>query len=282
VSAPACFINDRLIPLSEASVPVTDLGLQRGYGIFDFLRVTDHVPLFWDDHLDRFFHSAEMMRLPVGKTKEALKTVIREMIRVNDLPHSGIKILLTGGASPDGYSLVQPNLVIIQQSITPPPETIFLPGYTLATYAHQRQLPEVKTTDYLIAIRLQPWLKEKGADDILYHQNGMVSECPRSNFFIVTQNNTLVTPAKNILRGITRKQLIGIADEINIAVEERDISMNDIREAKEAFITSSTRRLLPVIQVDEIMFNAFSEDSVTAKLYNAFCQWELSAIRRYQ
>ncbi len=281
MNSPTCYCNGELIPYSASSVPLNDLGLQRGYGIFDFLRITENVPLFWEDHLDRFYHSAAEMLLPMLQTRDQLKSIIKELIRINQLPFSGIKIVLTGGASPDGYTIGSPNLFIIQQSIAPPPAAIFLPGYKLFTYPYQRQLPEVKTTDYLMAIRLQPWLKEQGGDDILYQQNEMVSECPRSNFFIVTQNNTLVTPGRNILKGITRKQLFTIASSAGIEVEERDICIQDIENAKEAFITSSTKRIIPVTQVDTKRFEPFSAGSVTDSLFNAFCEWEKAAIQNH-
>ncbi|MDB5209704.1 MAG: amino acid aminotransferase [Sediminibacterium sp.] len=278
-----CFLNGRFIPLSEATIPVNDLGLQRGYGIFDFLRVTDGAPLFWEDHLDRFYQSAEMMRLSIRYSRDEMRSIIKELLQRNGLANAGIKLLLTGGPSSDGYQMTgETNLLISEQLIPPPPDTIFLPGYKLISYEHQRQVPEVKTTDYLMAIRLQPWVKENGADDILYHQNEMVSECPRSNFFIITKDDRLVTPAKNILKGITRKQLLAIASNIGIHAEERAISLNDVRNAKEAFITSSTKRLIPVTQVDDIFFAPFSEVSVTARLYNAFKEWELSAIHGYR
>ncbi len=271
---PICYLNGSWLPLSEASVPVSDLGLQRGYGLFDFLRVTEYTPLFLEDHIDRFFHSADIMRLPIRKTKGEMITLIKMLLQKNNLRYSGIKILLTGGNSLDGYSIAEPNFIMIQKPITPTPTSIFLPGYTLVTYPYLRQMPDVKTTDYLMAIQLQPWLKEKGGDDILYHHNHMVSECPRANFFIVTSDNRLVTPDKNILKGVTRKHLLNIATELGIVVEERDISKQDYTLAKEAFITSSTKRLIPVTKIDDITLSPFSENSITAKLYAAFLERE--------
>lgn len=278
MSDPICYSNNHFITLSEAGVPVTDLGVQRGYGIFDFLRVTQNIPLFCGDHLDRFFHSAREMRLPLKRSKEELKSIISQLIIKNNLPDSGIRILLSGGSSPDGYQIIEPNLVIIQQPLSPPPDQIVQEGYALVTYPHQRQIPHVKTTDYLMAIWLQPWMKKNGGDDILYHQNGLVSECPRSNFFIVTQTGTLVTPERNILKGITRKQLLNIAAIHELAMEERDISMEDIRQAKEAFIASSTKRIIPVTRVDDIHLPPGKEDSVTCRLYDLFLQKEKEAI----
>ncbi len=278
MSNPICFYKDHFLPLTEAGFPVTDLGVQRGYGIFDFLRVTENKPLFIDDHLERLYHSAKEMRLPLSYEKVALKELIQELIKQNDLPYSGIRILLSGGTSPDGYKIIDPNLVMIQQPITPPADEIDIKGYKLVTYAHQRQMPHVKTTDYLMAIWLQPWVKEQGADDVLYHQNGMVSECPRSNFFIVTRTGTVVTPGRNILAGITRKQLLAMAAAHGITIEVRDISLDDLWNASEAFITSSTKRLIPVHTIDDLQLDPIKEDSVTAELYRIFLQKEKQTI----
>src|SRR6478735_11553483 len=97
-----CFLNDQWLPLEKAGMPVTDLAVQRGYGIFDYIRVNGDTPLYIDDHLDRFYHSASKMRLEVGYEAGALKKIIKELLKRNALPHSGLRLLLTGGESPDG------------------------------------------------------------------------------------------------------------------------------------------------------------------------------------
>jgi D-alanine transaminase/branched-chain amino acid aminotransferase len=270
-------MNDRFVPEDQAALPVNDLGVQRGYGIFDFLRVSNGIPLFIDDHLDRFYHSAREMRLPVRQTKEELKGILSALLQKNNLPDAGVRILLTGGNSPDGYQVAAPSLVIIQQPLLPPSSNLSQPC-KLVTYQHQRQMPHIKTTDYLMAVWLQPWIKQMGADDVLYQQNGMVSECPRSNFFIVTGNHTIQTPASNILKGITRKQVLKVAAGQGILVEEKDISLEDIRMASEAFIASSTKRIIPVGQVDDIVFEAVSANPVTTRLFELLLQNEREAI----
>ncbi len=274
-----CFANNRFIKLAEAGLPLTDLSVQRGYAIFDFLRISKNIPLFLDDHLERFFGSAQEMHLPVQQTKQALKEIITQLIEKNNLPDSGIRLMLSGGNSPDGYQIVAPSLMIVQQPIAPVSDQLFTKGYQLVSYAHQRQLPHVKTTDYLMAIWLQPWVKENGADDVLYHQNGMVSECPRSNFFIVTQEDTIITPARNILKGVTRKQILKVAAAQGMRVEEKDISIDDIRQAKEAFIGSSTKRIIPVVRVDDMVFEPVTENTVSTKLFTFLLQNEKEAMR---
>jgi D-alanine transaminase/branched-chain amino acid aminotransferase len=167
----------------------------------------------------------------------------------NAIPDSGIRMTLTGGYSVDGYTLSQPNLIITQKPLDTGITPICAPPIRLVTYPHCRQMPDTKTIDYLMAIWLQPYIRQHDAGDVLYHLDGIVSECPRSNFFIVTADDTIVTPGKNILRGITRMKILEVATA-RFRVEERDVTLEDIRKAKEAFIASTTNHVRPVSHVD--------------------------------
>ena len=170
-----CYKNNQIIPIENAGVPVSDLLVQRGYGIFDFLRVANYKPLFIDEHLERFFNSASMMRLNIKETKDEIKKIVSKLINQNKLAFAGIRLLIAGGDAPDGYTIKQPHLIILEQTLAPPSNEFSLKGIHLASYRYQRQLAEVKTTEYLMAIWLQPWMKNRGADDILYFQEAIVS-----------------------------------------------------------------------------------------------------------
>lgn len=249
MNPPFSFVNDSFLPAAQASLLVTDLSIQRGYGIFDYFMTLEGRPIFLDDHLDRFFHSAAQLRLPVSRTREELTAIIAGLQRRNDIPDSGIRMTLTGGYSADGYTLSQPNLIITQKPLDTAITPICEPPIRLVTYPHCRQMPGTKTIDYLMAIWLQPYIRQHGANDVLYHLGGIVSECPRSNFFIVTADNTVVTPAKNILLGITRMKILEVA-ATRFRTEQRDVTLEDIRMAKEAFVASTTKHVLPVSHVD--------------------------------
>lgn len=252
------FVNDEFVPADHASLLITDLSIQRGYGIFDFFKTLGGRPIFPDDHLDRFFRSADQLRLPVGRTRDELKSILAELQRRNAIPDSGIRMTLTGGYSPDGYMLSQPNLIITQRALDVTITQECRETIRLITYPHQRQMPETKTIDYLMAIWLQPLIKDRDANDVLYHHNGFVSECPRSNFFIVTADDVLATPGKNVLKGITRMKVLDIARPLitvegrPIRPEERDVRLEELLTAKEAFITSTTRLIIPVTHIDNI------------------------------
>jgi branched-chain amino acid aminotransferase len=269
-----CFSNNQIQAIETAGVPVTDLLVQRGYGIFDFLRVANNKPLFIEAHLDRFFTSAGIMRLNIPQTREDIKNIVAELIEKNQMTYSGIRMIIAGGDAPDGYTIEHPHLIIIQAPLAEPTLTLPSTGIKLASYNYQRQIPQVKTTDYLMAVWLQPWMKEQGADDILYHHNGVVSECPRSNFFIVTNDNVLVTAEKNMLNGVTRKNILAVCKANGIKVEVRDLQLSEISTAKEAFITSSTKRIIPVHQVDDIILKPNYDDSLAKTVYDLLVKLE--------
>ena len=263
-----CFAQNKICLIENAGVPLGDLLVQRGYGIFDYLRVSNNKPLFIDAHLDRLFHSASVMRLSITSTKEEIKKCVATLIEKNNIPNSGIRLIIAGGDAPDGYTITQPHLIIIQQHLDPPPTTLSSKGIQLVSYFYQRQLAEVKTTDYLMAIYLQPWMKSQGADDILYYNNESVCECPRSNIFMVTYDNIIVTPARNMLKGITRKNIIQVAATQNWKLEQRDISLEEMKTAKEVFISSSTKRIIPVKGLDEQNFSLNLDNSISAQIFN--------------
>jgi len=263
-----CFAQNKICLIENAGVPLGDLLVQRGYGIFDYLRVSNNKPLFIDAHLDRLFHSASVMRLSITSTKEEIKKCVATLIEKNNIPNSGIRLIIAGGDAPDGYTITQPHLIIIQQPLDPPPTTLSSKGIQLVSYFYQRQLAEVKTTDYLMAIHLQPWMKSQGADDILYYNNESVCECPRSNIFMVTYDNIIVTPTRNMLKGITRKNIIQVAATQNWKLEQRDISLEEMKTAKEVFISSSTKRIIPVKGLDEQNFSLNLDNSISAQIFN--------------
>jgi branched-subunit amino acid aminotransferase/4-amino-4-deoxychorismate lyase len=100
-----------------------------------------------------------------------------------------------------------------------------------------------------MGLRLVSSLRQAGAEDVLYSHGGVVSEFPRCNFFIVKADNTVVTPAADVLLGITRQKVLELAREQYQAIEGV-VTLADIGQAREAFLTSTTKRILPVVQVN--------------------------------
>jgi branched-chain amino acid aminotransferase len=243
------YINDTFITEDKASLLVADLAIQRGYGIFDFFKTIGGKPVFLQDHLDRFYNSARKMHLNVGYTPEELKSILAELMEKNGIPDSGIRLTLTGGYSADGYLLpARQNLIITQQHFLMD-LNMDTKGIRVVTYDYQRQLAGMKTIDYAMAIWLQPFIKENNADDVLYHHNGQVKEVPRANFFIVNEQREVITAKSDVLPGITRKNILAL-ENLDFKVIERNFVLEELQTATEAFITSTTKHILPVLQID--------------------------------
>jgi len=244
-----CCINGEISPVERASIGVSDLALLRGYGVFDFLAVRQGTPLFLDDYLARFKRSAGVLGLQLPFPLEELHDLVWSLIEANGLQDAGVRLVLTGGYSEDGYAPASPNLIILEHYLAPKSESVWNQGIKMLSYAHQRELPEAKSINYLTGIQLLDRLKKEGAAEALFHDNGWVRESARANFFIVSDQGKLVTPEKKILHGITRQRILQSAGSI-IGIETRELALEEVFSAREAFITSTTKGNLPVLQVD--------------------------------
>jgi branched-chain amino acid aminotransferase len=243
------FVDSEIVPLKKAFLHVSDLSIQRGYGVFDFFKIYEGHAYFLNEYLDRFFQSASILRLPVPLEREKLIHTIYYLIERNNLKESGMKMILTGGYSQDGYQPHHPNLIITQQALSLPQQEQLETGVSIITHEYVREIPGAKTINYTMGIWLAEKVKDYNAYDVLYHKDGLVSEFPRSNFFMVDSDNTVITPQKNILEGVTRKNILVLASK-RYKVEERDVTLSEVFHAKEAFITSTTKRIVPIVTVD--------------------------------
>ena len=261
------YLHNEIIPAEKAFLHVRDLAIQRGYGIFDFFKTQDGHPFFLNDYLYRFYNSANVMRLTVPHRREELKSIIYQLIEKNNITASGIKMILTGGYSEDGYHPATPNLIITQHPLTLPDKEQIELGVKIITHDYVRDLPTAKTINYSMGIWLINKIKEQEAYDVLYHQNNKVSEFPRCNFFIVKKDNTVVTPAENVLHGITRKNILKLAAN-RYTAEEGLITLEDIHQAKEAFLTSTTKRIVPIVQINDTLIGDGKPGLVSLSLLN--------------
>lgn len=245
------YLNGQMLPATDASLLLGDIGLLRGFGIFDFLAVHGGRPLFLDDHLQRFERSAQGMKMELPHSVAEIKTIIQQLMLANGTFDAGIRLVLTGGYSENSFLPTTPNFFIMDQTFKKPDPQQYQDGVHLLLHRYIRAIPEVKTTNYTVPILMAPRLKEKGAFEVLYHDGEQISECAVSNFFVVMPGNRIVTPKQNILRGITRQHVLEVAKFTNFTSEEGELSLADLAVAQEAFVSSTTKGILPVIQIDD-------------------------------
>jgi branched-subunit amino acid aminotransferase/4-amino-4-deoxychorismate lyase len=141
-------------------------------------------------------------------------------------------------------------------------------GEKLILLDYQRHLPEVKTTFYLPSIALFQKMKEACAIEVLYHHNGLISETTRANFFLV-KDGILITAGSGVLRGITRKYVLQVAGDI-MPVEERDVRLEELWNCDEAFITGTSKHVLPIVGVDGRMIGNGKPGILTHSISDVF------------
>ena len=242
------YLNGSFVHRDAAQLHLSDLAFLRGYGVFDYFRFVEGEPRFLSDHLDRLAASRDYLGL--GGAAGEYPSVIRELIRRNGVADGGIRIVVTGGYADDGYTPVDPNVAILPYAFTPPPERLYAAGCHCILHAYERQLPRAKTIDYIEGIRIQPLLRQRGADFPLYVDHaGNVRESDRSNFMIV-RDGRLITPVDDMLLGVTRKHILRLATELGIPSEERAVRVEELRTADEALICSSVKGVLPITRLD--------------------------------
>ena len=188
------------------------------------------------------------LKIPVGR--KVLVKVIERLLERNKASRKdiGVRLLLTGGYSPDGYAISKPNFFILPETLPVYPSGHFTKGINLNLFEHPRELPLVKTTNYLTAANLAKLRKKLKVQDTLYHHRGRILECTRNNFFLF-HGDTLVTADKNVLLGISRKVNLEIAEKY-FKIELREVLLEELDTCTEAFISGSTRGVCPVVMID--------------------------------
>jgi branched-chain amino acid aminotransferase len=266
------FLNGEILPAANAALRITDLALLRGFGIFDFMRTHHKKPFLMERYLDRFFKSARLIDLEVPFQREFIREVISNLLEKNQIYEAGIRMVLTGGYSENGYTPSNPNFFILIEKINFPPAENYERGIKLYLYHHQRELSQIKSINYISPIAIRGKIKAANAFDVLYYFNEQVLEVSRSNFFIV-RDGKIITPDSDILLGITRASVIELAKK-NYKVEERVITAAELWQAEEAFITGTTKKVLPVNQVGEKIIGNGNPGPITRHLMELYKDFE--------
>jgi len=266
------YVGGRWVHPHEAVISINDMAVLRGYSTFEALRTYDRRPFHLDEHLQRLYHSAALIEMEIPWPSSFIADVIRETIERNTYNHAAIRLLVTGGESEDGITPSgQPTLVVMITPLGERDMQRFARGIKLITTRLQREAPEAKTTNYMSAVRaLKEAAKHNATDALFVNEQGHVLEATRSNFFIF-RGDTLVTPRDGVLYGITRNVVLELARG-RFTIEERPILLNELSLTEEAFITSSSKEITPVVQIDDMQIGSGKPGPRTYELEQRFIE----------
>ncbi len=266
------YVNGSFVPAAEGALALNDLGVVRGYGVFDVLRTYGQSPFRLRQHVLRLLRSAQMIDLELPWSVGEIEAIVRETMMHNDPTDVTIRIIATGGQSAN-FIVPQerPSLVVMLAPVSPANPLHFTQGARLITVETERFMPTVKSLNYVAAIMAQKRARAAGVVEALYRDaNGMISECTTSNFFMVC-GDRLVTSDVDVLAGITRGATLEIAEDL-FQVEVRPIHYDELARADEAFITSTTKEIMPVVQVDDVVIGQGAVGAATRRMMETFRQ----------
>lgn len=245
------YVDGQFVPAEQAVIPVDDLAILRGIGVFDLLRTYNGKPYFLDAHIDRLEASAQKIGLTLPWSHDEIVRVVEDTLAKNDIPEANIRIVVTGGSSIDFMNPSgTPRLLVLVSPIPRLPDHWYTEGVKIISWEVERPIPGAKSIDYISASLALKKAAAEGAVEALYtDRNGLALECTTSNIFAFIDNR-LVTPGRGILSGVTRKVVLELAER-RFSIDVRDISRSELLAADEVFITGTSKGLVPVVQVDD-------------------------------
>ncbi len=252
------YVNGRYLRHAEAAVHIEDRGYQFADGVYEVCEVASGYIVDMPRHLDRLARSLKELSIGWPVHRNALVLILREVVRRNGVVDGMVYVQVTRGVAsrdfpfPDG---VRPALVVTARKVPAGTQAKRAEaGIKVVTTPDNRwDRVDIKTVGLLPNVLAKQKAKEAGAQEAWFVDGeGMVTEGGSSNAWIVTKDGVLVTrPAEHgILRGITRTTLFDVVAKLGLKVEERRFTVEEARSAREAFISSATTIVMPVVEID--------------------------------
>jgi len=246
------YLNGEYLPLSEAKVSVLDRGFLFGDGVYEVIPSYQGKFFRMQDHLDRLQASMERIRLELNYDLEKWLQILTPLLDQNKDQYIYLQVTRGVAAKRDHAFPKDPIPTIFAMCSDIKPFEGAVTGIKALTIEDSRwELCNVKATTLLANVLLRQQAVEQGCAEAILHRNGYVTEGAASNLFAVI-DGVLVTPQKTaeILPGITRQVILELAEQHDFEMSEDIISLEALHMASEIWITSSTREIVPVVEVD--------------------------------
>jgi branched-chain amino acid aminotransferase len=281
-------VNGHITGERDAVVSVFDHGFLYGEGVYETLRTYNRRVFLYDRHVRRLRRSAQMIALDVPFTDEALAADIHRTIAAASVAGEAyVRVLLTRGVGEltyDPSATPTPTVVVIVKPQIDPPPSTYTDGVRVAIVDiirnHPRSVnPLIKSNNLMnSALAMQEALRRAAFEGVMRNYRGELTECTTANLFIVKDGIVRTPPLDaGLLAGITREFIFEIGRDIGVPVTEAVLHDEDLHEADEAFLTSTTREAVPIVQVDDRRIGSGKPGPVTITLLEAFREAARSA-----
>jgi len=271
------YLNGKFINAAEATVPLLDYGFLYGYGLFETMRAYEGKIFRLEDHLRRLAEAAVTLGISIDVSE--IGEAITEVLRANRLIEARVRLTVSRGAgpmTPKPTACTTPTIAVIAAPYEPYPEAIYKRGFHAVISDIRRNsgspLAGLKTANYLENLLARGAARAAGADDaILLNERGELAEASTSNLFLVKDGNLRTPPVEaGILPGITRAVVLELAARLNIAAHEGTLTIEELHQADEAFLTNSIMEIMPLTYVEEQAVGKGKPGPLTTRLMTAY------------
>ena len=273
------YVDGEFLPRSQAKVSVFDHAYLYGDGVFDSLCARSGYVFMLDEHLERLYRSAKVIRLDFHMPKEELRDIVLETVRRNGLLDAYIKVIISRGVSAEPLltpTNCQLGLVIIARPYASLIDPVKAKTGISARIVSLRRIPsecldpKIKSLNYLNIVLAKIEALESGCDDaIILDTQGFVCEGPGYNIFAVV-NGELITPALGILAGITRRTVMLIAEKLSLGCREGNFTPYDFYTAQEVFFSSTAGGIIPITRIDNVTIGSGAPGPLTTRIGHAY------------
>lgn len=276
----AVSVDGRVGSPEEVTLKVTDNGFVFGDSAYETLRTYGSRPFELGRHLGRLRRSIGLLGFDLRAGDELIRTRIDECLSFAGNAESYLRVIVSRGVGDMSYrfeKIAEPTMVIFVKPLEPIDPALYLKGGTLALVSVRRNPiealnPAMKASNLLNNALAAREAMAKGAlEALMLNTRGEVAECAGSNVFIVKQGVLLTPPLScGILEGITRAITLELAAALSLRLEERVISVEDVRSADEVFITSSLKEIVPIVRLDDASISGGVPGPMTKRLLAAY------------
>jgi len=281
------YVNGSFVDEEEAKVSVFDHGFLYGDGVFEGIKAYNARIFALDEHVDRFFESAQSLQLTLPLSRSEMKQAIIETVRRNNLKDAYIRPVASRGKGAlglDPRSCKKATVVIIVDAEIRHPEdtggtSLTQKGIKVITTTFRRNGPDVlsprvKSTNYLNNILAKLQANAVGVQDAIFlNAQGFVCELTGDNLFVV-KNSRVITPPLwfGVLDGVTRRAILRISREMGSEATEEPLTLHDLYTCDECFCTATRVEVLPIVWVDGRQVGNGSPGPVTGKITKRFLE----------
>src|SRR5487761_22284 len=281
------YVNGRYVPHRQACVHVEDRGFQFADGVYEVIAVRGGGFVDEAAHLTRLHRSLGELRIVSPMSDAALRAVMRETVRRNRVVDGIIYVQITRGAAPREFTFplgARPSLIMTARAQRPLDPKIIERGVRVVTVPDIRWArPDIKSVALLTNALGKQQAREAGAYEAWQvDRDDNVTEGTSSNAWIVTAKNEIVTrPADHaILNGVTRLGVLKVAGEAGLTLVERPFSVAEAKAAREAFLTSTTNFVVPIVRIDDATVGEGRPGEFVGRLRALYTEFALKGIAR--